>query len=64
MGKTFRGNDSHGNFRKYKGGKMKGKRKDKFGLPEPKKNGQEWKRNDRESYEYDDTPNYYDMNIR
>lgn len=60
MGKTFRDNDSHGNFRKYKDGRMKGKRKDKFLLPEENKDKQEWKRNDGLSREYDDIPNYYD----
>lgn len=65
MGKTFRGNDRHDNFRKYKGGKMKGKRKDKFILPSKDgKDKGDWKRNDVESYHYDDVPNYYDMNIR
>lgn len=66
MGKTFRGNDHHDNFRKYKNGKMKGKRKDKFVLPDTirSKDKADWKRQDTSSYQYDDTPNYYDDNVR
>jgi hypothetical protein len=63
MGKTFRGNDRHGNFRKYEGGKMKGKRKDKFEIPEQDKN-KDWKKHTSDSYEQEYIPNFYDMNIR
>lgn len=63
MGKTFRGNDSHGNFRKYQSGKAKGKRKDKFSFPEDKtmKERRSAKNiTDADPYyAYDDVPNYY-----
>jgi len=62
MGKSFRDDNKHDNFRKYRRGKMKSH--------EAKKNEQkkgtgggtdDWKRRyDENTYEYDDIPNYHD----
>lgn len=61
MGKTFRGNERTRNLEKYQKRKEERRKKDKLA---PKRERNDWRRNDSDSYEYDDTPNYYDMNIR
>jgi hypothetical protein len=61
MGKTFRGNERTRNLEKYQKRKEERRKKDKLA---PKRERNDWRRNDTDSYEYDDVPNYYDMNIR